>query len=89
MKAIGYFSKRLDEIFKDGNPTKAQIIDTFHKSVTNRLPSIGDAENEAEFRHPIVPHMVDWNNGKNEGFVDGAEWVLDIINGNDKIRGEE
>ena len=86
MKAINHFSRRLDRIMNDGNPTTAQIIDAFHKSVTNILPSVGDAENEAELRNPIVPHMVDWNNGKNEGFVDGVEWVLDLLEGNDKIK---
>ena len=85
MRAVNHFSRRLDRIFKDGNPTKAQIIDAFHKSVTNRLPSIGDAENEAEFRNPYEKHIVDWNNGKNEGFVDGVEWVLNILEGYDTI----
>ena len=33
MRAVNHFSKKLDKIFKDGNPTKAQIIDAFHKSV--------------------------------------------------------
>ena len=46
-----------------------------------QLPTIGEIENEAEIRNPLEKHIVDWNNGKNEGFIDGGEWVLNIING--------
>ncbi len=31
-KAIDTFAERLDKIFEDGNPTKALIIDAFHKA---------------------------------------------------------
>ena len=32
-KAIDFFCKRLDKIFADGDPTKARLIDAFHKSI--------------------------------------------------------
>lgn len=32
MRQIDVFSDRLDEIFEQGNPTKAQILDAFHKA---------------------------------------------------------
>lgn len=55
-------------------------------NVSNSLPSVGDLENEAEHRYPWQPHLVDWNNGKHEGFVDGGEFVLNVIAGHEKIR---
>jgi hypothetical protein len=40
-KAIGVdaFCDRLDNIFEMGNPTKAQIIDAYNKSVAERMPT--------------------------------------------------
>jgi hypothetical protein len=44
-KAIGVdaFCDRLDNIFEMGNPTKAQIIDAYNKSVAERMPTEEDA----------------------------------------------
>jgi hypothetical protein len=40
---VEQFSKRLDEIFDQGMPTKAQIIDAFNKSAESPvLPEITD-----------------------------------------------
>ena len=38
MKTLGMdvFSKRLDDIFEMGNPTKAQILDAYNKSASER-----------------------------------------------------
>ncbi len=38
MKTVGMdeFSKRIDDIFAMGNPTKAQIIDAYNKAATER-----------------------------------------------------
>lgn len=45
---VDIFCQKLDKIFEDGHPTKAQIIDAFHKA--NPL-SLSNAKWEA-FRHP-------------------------------------
>jgi hypothetical protein len=40
MKAgMEYFSKRLDEIFEQGMPTKAQILDAYNKAIGARMPT--------------------------------------------------
>ena len=60
MKAVNHFSKRLDKIFKDGNPTKAQIIDAFHKSVTELYTErqIDDAYDKG-FKDAMVKYRKD------------------------------
>jgi hypothetical protein len=46
-----YFSKRLDEIFEQGMPTKAQILDAFNKGVklaiAERMPTDDEIEKVA------------------------------------------
>jgi len=37
-RPIDYFANRLDEIFEQGNPTKAMIIDAFHKANEQSSP---------------------------------------------------
>ena len=60
MKAVNHFSKRLDKIFKDGNPTKVQIIDAFHKSVTKLYTErqIDDAYDKG-FKDAMVKYRKD------------------------------
>jgi hypothetical protein len=57
MKTIGIdkFSKRLDEIFEQGSPTKAQIIDAYNKSafgVLSQLPA-----NEIEINYDVKTNI--------------------------------
>jgi len=51
MKPINYFYKRLDEIFEQGQPTKAQIIDAFYKAnnFSNKKWTDEDVENMIEY----------------------------------------
>lgn len=43
------------------------------------LPSKEEIAIEAERRNPYVKHLVDFNNGMHEGFIDGADFVLEAI----------
>jgi len=45
------FSDRLDEIFKQGMPTKAQIIDAFNKFSGQSMPELTDLE--IEYSHAV------------------------------------
>jgi hypothetical protein len=53
-----YFSKRLDEIFEQGMPTKAQILDAFNKgikaAIAERMPT--DCRTCNELDHPCWIH---------------------------------
>ncbi len=40
MRRVDLFSDRLDEIFEQGNPTKAQIIDAFNKANSRSLDRV-------------------------------------------------
>lgn len=69
---VDIFCQKLDKIFEDGHPTKAQIIDAFHKS--NPL-SLSNAKWEA-FRHPEVRYKKDTECFDDTGYV---IFVFDII----------
>lgn len=43
------------------------------------LPSKEEIDIEAERRNPYVKHMVDWNNGMHEGFIDGGIFILEQL----------
>jgi len=42
LRQVDVFCERLDKIFEDGHPTKALIIDAFHKGNPNSLSLIDD-----------------------------------------------
>lgn len=45
-RQIDEFSKRLDKIFEDAMPTKAQILDAFHKSNPNSMKPLAQGEDD-------------------------------------------
>jgi hypothetical protein len=81
-KAIGVdaFCDRLDNIFEMGNPTKAQIIDAYNKSVAERMPTEEEIKREAE-NASSYNQTTDANFPQVEvdvfrlnGFIDGCKW---------------
>ena len=46
-KGIDKFSKRLDDIFNQGNPTKAQILDAYNKAVSESQQAPQSKESES------------------------------------------
>jgi hypothetical protein len=77
-KAIGVdaFCDRLDNIFEMGNPTKAQIIDAYNKSVAERMPTEKDAIRYAadyatELDASEEPHT---DIEKMDTFLHGTRW---------------
>ena len=47
--------------------------------VGSSLPTEKKIHIEAERRFPYKKHLVDYNNGLHEGFIDGADFVLEAI----------
>jgi hypothetical protein len=82
-KAIGVdaFCDRLDNIFEMGNPTKAQIIDAYNKSVAERMPTEKDAIRYAadyatELDASEEPHT---DIEKMDTFLHGTRWFRSRI----------
>jgi hypothetical protein len=64
---VNKFCDRLDEIFEQGDPTKAQIIDAFNKFSAQSVPEISDEEILIESRKQFIEDYADI-------FVSGAGW---------------
>lgn len=50
------------------------------------LPNEKEITIEAEKRFPYKKHFVDYNNGMHEGFIDGADFVLQAIRKTKKLK---
>jgi hypothetical protein len=61
-KAIGVdaFCDRLDNIFEMGNPTIAQIIDAYNKSVAERMPTEEEAKKAFKEVHFVYQPLTLW-----------------------------
>jgi hypothetical protein len=72
---VDIFCEKLDKIFQDGHPTKAQIIDAFHK--TNPL-SLSNAKWEA-FRHPEIRYKKDTECFDDSGYIIFVGDIVKVI----------
>jgi hypothetical protein len=89
-KAIGVdaFCDRLDNIFEMGNPTKAQIIDAYNKSVAERIPTEEEKKRMAikylRSLHISKEYKYEKDNWFRTDFMAGINAACNYMTGGDK-----
>lgn len=77
LEKYGFVPNDATDMYSSNTKSYHCIEEIMENYVKELIDSVTDeaVENEAEERNPTVKHMVNYNSGMNEGFIDGFEWL--------------